>query len=414
MKMNFYQIKSSINCSLGSIPVLRPDNVSLAKCVTCHQFIRKYASFSDIEVMSMLKDGCTFKGFKKIIIESLEEEGFVNMHHVLILSLKDENYIKKEVCTQKVNNLLVKTEDLKKGCVVVTDIGSVVVIMQDNLETLKVFFFSKQSMKMMCQHFELEEFYAYLVSDILYLYNSNVVVILNFRSMKTFTNTSNKKSLMSCELFVTKCEEQLSHYFNCYYLHANLNSICVFEDSIDDICHLPTVVVKVGNQLLLVSAGNKLINIRKISNKRKFLIIKSFSLESIDHDNCEFKIESICYCSCTSQVFALYFKQTVEGTTSLIVVVDLLLMKISSLLEMELTLNRKPSFTIYPSKDGRKMFVQETFENKVIFYQVFTLLPSGLSLQNIVKLYIRNTFSEDTVKNMSLPRSLQEDLLDGY
>ena len=89
-----------------------------------------------------------------------------------------------------------------------------------------------------------------------------------------------------------------------------------------------------------------------------------------------------------------YFKnvaQTINKThfflrfqvSSFILVLDVQRGVCSSVLEMEMTVNRTPDLGMYPLRDGSRLFVQEIFENRTIFFQSFTLLPVGRMLEGL-------------------------------
>ena len=141
---NYYHIKSQVQLENGEVvPVLKPDHVSLGKCVIGHQFIRKFGTINDAAVVNMLRDGCKFIGFKKIIIETSEEEGFVNMHHVLLLRSVDDDF-SKEVCVRRVNGLTIRMDNLKIKNEVVTDSYTVTLFIYNRENFIDVFFFGKK------------------------------------------------------------------------------------------------------------------------------------------------------------------------------------------------------------------------------------------------------------------------------
>ena len=133
------------------------------------------------------------------------------------------------------------------------------------------------------------------------------------------------------------------------------------------------MIVSANNKIIWLSVDNDEIFIYTFSRNHELLLLKSVKMNSIFHNGGNFEFTSYCYCRYTNQVFLLYVTDITNNRNSLIIVINLKKLKILSILEMECTGNRKPVLVMHPSRTGDKLFVQETFENKVIFYQVFTL-----------------------------------------
>jgi len=128
----------------------------------------------------------------------------------------------------------------------------------------------------------------------------------------------------------------------------------------------------------------------------------------------EFAYKTCCYCRSTQQVYIVYAKKCNNDWSSCVIVIDLDTLGVSCILELELTVNRYPQIDIHISPSGYKLFIQETFENKVIFYQVFKMLPKALSLENIAKQYIWENLPKDFPKLQYLPKHLKLELRNGF
>jgi len=125
-----YAVKGQLEYQGQKVPILRPDHVSIGKCVSSGHVVRKYSSIHDIDIVNMLKDGCIFKGFKKVPMESAEEEGFANMHFVLLLSNQDET-IHKEVCVRRLSKVRFRVDLVEAKNEVLTCTNSAVIITFD-------------------------------------------------------------------------------------------------------------------------------------------------------------------------------------------------------------------------------------------------------------------------------------------
>ena len=419
MACEYYKVKSQLQVSNDeSIPVLRPDHVSLGKCVTSHQFIRKYGTINDIEIVNMLRDGCHFRGFKKIKIESNEEEGFANMHHVLQLSSKDLDFY-KEVCVQRVNRLTVDIANLTSNNQVVTDSRSAVIFAFNNKEFIDIFYFGKKHLRYFKMNYPTEDFRVYLTSHILYIPSENKLSVINFGNDIPFLKHMNFVQrpyiiALSAVMFVSYNE----HYDQTPVLrydkldeHSSFCQLIISESTLNSLKVSETMVVSTGNDIIWLASNNDESYIYKFCNGKELLLVKTIEMKSCFPAAVNFEFQKFCYCGCTRQAFLLYIKNCEYNPNSFIVVVDLKKFKVLSILEMELTLNRKPLLIMCPSWDGTKLFVQETFESKVVFYQVFTLLPSELTLQSITKRCIHKMFSESTIQRANIPKYLKTELL---
>lgn len=415
-----YDIKSRLNISNeDSIPVLKPDHVSLGKCVTCHQLVRKYATIKDLAVVNLLRDGGKFHGFKKMMIESSEEEGFANMHHVILLSSPDD--VRKEVCVRRGNNLEVDVAKIKEENDAVTDTNSLVLITYNSEKYLDLFHLANKKIKHYKMMIPSENFKVYLTYQVLYIIFRDQMLMLNFTFEKVVTRTydmssENKIISLSSKMLATWQRLNGMPTLCCDFLEEeqSVRPIIVSPDTLFDLMGSKTLIIPGNANILWLSAGSSKCSIYVFTKSKELVFCKAICLDSFYPEANKFLFERSCYCASTQQVFLLYIKDDGKNASSFIIIIDLLTLKVTSILEMELTLNRKPHLLMYPSRDGSKLFVQETFENRVIFFQVFSLIPSGFTLTNITKQYIWKTFSEEEIQHANIPQNLIKQLLLGY
>lgn len=426
-EMSVYSVTKQIEYDGKKVAVLTPDNISLGKCVTCHSFIRKYASINDIEIRNMLRDGCQFKGFKKIRVDSPEEEGFVNMHFVLMLSSDDIN---KEVCVRRTSRLSLRLDSNTAICSeAVTDSSSscLVIIADKCNKNIELYHFNRNTMKTFTMENYSEELKFVLMSDILYIERGTDLYFVNFGVQEPFQRkieVSSGQEVLLCSsrlvvlLQITSDEKQI---LVCDTLQKNpINKLLIPpEEVMVEFLECKLTVLRVRNKFLWLVCGSSKVSLYTTSLSLDLdddlSLSASIPLISLFPQSTQFVFNTASYCASTNHVFLMYTRHMDDGlTNSNILVLDLQSLCVTSLLELQLTCNRKPDVIMHASKSGHKLFVQETLDNEEIFFQVFKLLPSDLKLQNIIKQFIWEAMSDETLENMDIPKHLRDELEDGF
>ena len=290
--------------------------------------------------------------------------------------------------------------------------------------------FKKQTMKQIVipieeQHRGVWKFE--LVSDVLYIDNSELQFV-NFNTEVPFYRKIHLDSdqialFYSNEMVALAQKNQLNSEspewptIKCDMLRENIHhKQIVLENNILTLLLESTIsVLHINNKFLwLVFHGSEI----KVFNTSGFVndLIEIATLNVLDlFVNCDSaSYKGVCYCRNTQQAYIVYARTNHDEVSSSIVGLDLQTLKISCVLDLELTLNRRPEIKIHVSPIGHKLFVQETFDDKLIFFQVFKLLPADLKLQNITKQYIWDNLSEDILHNRFLPKDLKAELEAGF
>ena len=381
-------VESDKTTSSGNkVTVVKPDHVSLGQCVVHQEFIRKYSSIKDIDILNLLHDGYLYNGFKDLLIESSEQEGFANMHHILMLSSLDK-LITKEVCVRRANNIHVNMSTLKTKREVLTDINSVVIIIPDKEVSLYFYYFTKQKKSSFQLDYPGDNFKASLTSDVLTLEFGTHILVLNFRNespkmKRVDINPDIDILTTSMELLVTSKKSNNLAQLCCDYLHNNMvNDVLVSSEILMELSSSKIITV-FAEKIFWICANDHNLSVYALDQHNDLTVQHTVDIRSFFPKADFFTFIDLCYCSTTMQCFLLYLKELNENVSSFITVFDVNKLQVTSLLEMEMTLNRTPDLVMYPLRDGSRLFVQEIFENRVIFYQVFTLLPVDHMLQNL-------------------------------
>ena len=432
-------------CLKGNSKVrkLKPQHVSLGKCAACHQFTHLYSSVNHSDIVDLLRVGCTYNGFKNIASESPEEEGFVTMHHVLLLSTLDGSEI-KELCVQRTNDYTIDTTiQLKEENFVVSDHDSVVILVSKPLDNLvDAFYFGKHTQARL----ELDvaddvECDVRLERNVLFMRFDELefMLVVCFSGDESYARRINfhpstdiltVSSIMLVTNDSSPCsagEDQDSHDERLHIEHIDTavnRDMSVTSETKNRLIHSKIVIFSVFHNVIWLSITNMNIQVYSYSRSKDLNLLDSFEVKSCfdsSNDNDVFVFVSFTLSTCSMQGFLLYIRNTNSDGVynnndkiSLILVMDLRSLKIVGVLEMELTLNRDPQLKMFPSRDGSKLFVQERFENRVIFYQVFSLTSTDLSLSSIVKRYLWKNFQKTDVINAGLPSRLSEEVLLGF
>lgn len=428
--MSVYTITDQIEYDGKKVAVIIPDHISLGKCVTCHNFVRKYASINDIEIHDMLCGGvCRFHGFKKIRVESSEEEGFAHMHFVLLLSSNESNDLTREVCVRRISTLNLKFES--SVCTepnmseAITDSSCCVVILcERKTKTIRLFHFNRNIMRKFTMEYEQEvEMEFVLMADILYIQKGADLLFINFGLDQPFMRTIKilpNQELMLCStemvvLIQKDIDEKRALICDTLQKDATQKLLIPPDEILNEFIESNVTVLRIQNKFIWIVCGCSHVSLYTTSLcLDKPIVCAKVSLNSLFPESEQFIFSRSCYCASTNQAFLLYTR-TVNGmTNSTVLVLDMHSLSVTALLQLQLTVNRTPQIVMHASRSGHKLFVQETFENKVIFYQVFKLLPAHLRLQNIVKQFIWQTISEGSIDSMKLPKHLKDELRDGF
>lgn len=406
------------------IPTIKPDLISLGKCAACHQFIHRYSSVNHIDIIELLHTGCKYHGFKRNVpVESEEEESFANMHHVLLLSTLDETET-KELCVQRINDYNVVSEQLKNENLVVSDNDSVVIFIYNSTKyRLDICYFGLSDHSFINIDYINNDFNALLDSNVLFLTYESSMLYINFNNeqptIKTIDLSLNTRIIaMSGVMLVTSKQTGSPSVLQCEHLNQSIdNEISVCMDTLERLTNNTNAIFAVFDSILWLSANDETINVYSYLLNKGLCLVDAISIKSyLPGDENEYVFISFCHSACSKQAFLLYLQvgQNTADKNSFILVFDFKRLKIVSLLEMELTMNREPQLKVCPSRDGGKLLVQERFENRVIFYQIFSLLRSSFLLQRIVKRFIWNNFSKENILSSSLPKHLIKEVLDGF
>ena len=370
------------------IPIVKPDHVSLGQCVVHQEFIRKYSSIKDSDILNLLHDGFIYNGFKDLLIESSEQEGFANMHHILLLSSSD-NLVTKELCLRRKNNISVDISKLKVGSEIITDIHSAVVILPDKEASLYFYYFGKDKKNLYFQmDYPKDNFIATLISDVLTLDFGSHITVVNYRdSSPVIKNVDVSPDMQvlstALEYMVSYKKSDECPQLYCANLHSDkVDSVLVSADLLNDLSESKMISVSVG-PLYWICADHESVRVFERNEENGLKVQHCTDIQSFYPKADLFTFVDLCYCCTTMQCFLLYLKEVGDDISSFIVVLDVNKLEVTSVLEMEMTLNRTPDLLMYPLRDGSKLFVQEIFENRVIFYQAFTLLPVDHMLQNL-------------------------------
>ena len=408
------------------VPVISPDHISLGQCATTFHFSRKYATIKDQEVIDILGGDCDFLGFKKINIQSLEEELFANMHHLLEIRSKFDKKI-KELCIMRQNEVDVQPPHIgKSNCrnFAVADINSIVVIKMSHLN-IELFFFNKRTLKKFSMPYDDDYGIARMCGDKLYLVNINRIKLVNFEDREPFVKVlpsyTSEMSIvcMANEMVVMyqKVEDNKALLYSDLKEASELKLLQVENELIDSLINESNkfVICTSYDRMFWVIMENESFSFYKfIAAKKEVEFIKRFDMKIFFPNATGFTCNNSIYHRSTRQLFLLYEVEEGDYPTCFVLVFDMISFNVSSLMKMELTLKKNQEFKICCSRDGTKLFVQVTFENKVIFYQVFSLLPQGLSLLNIVTCYLRKNMHEDFIIGANLPKVLKEEVLEGF
>ena len=427
-----YTVKARIEYQGESIPVIRPDHVSLGKCVISRHFVRKYSSINDLEIQNLLKDGCLFKGYKKVKSESAEEEAFANMHFVLLLSNLDDT-IHKQVCIRRMMTIQIhmdRFEGIKTEVLTSSTVSSVIINIDKKNEQISIFHFKKKIMKTiilpLMNSRQQGRWKFELVSDVLYIDNKNLHFV-NFNYSEPFYRkiklglkedalvysnevvvilnkdpsliSSPEPPIILCDMLRQETEQR-----QIVITHEILNLLL---DNISSIHYVN------GKFVWLIYYGPLIhIFVSKIIDG----LVKVATINTLDlFINCQLSVfKTACYSSSTNQLYIVYYKTCLGEMSSSIVCLDLRSHLISYILDLELTSERRPEIIMQLSSSGHKLFVQETFEETLIFYQVFKLPPARLTLQNITKQYIWENLSEEILLSTFIPKYLREELIEGF
>lgn len=422
--MSVYSIAKQIEYDGNQVAVLTPNHISLGKCVTCHSFIRKYASINDIEIRNMLRDGCQFKGFKKIKVESPEEEGFANMHFVLMLSNDD---VSKEVCVRRDGRLNLKINNATETvCEAVTDSTSCVVIVSNNSNRNIEFYHFRRNVirKFTMREDNSADLKFVLMSDILYIERDSNLYFINFGVQEPFQRlikVSSDQEILLCSsnlviLLQSGFDEQQTLICDTLQRDPIHKLLIPPEDVMEEFIESKLTVLRIRNKFVWLVCSTKKVSlyVTPLSLDGELSLVASIPLVDLFPQSSNFFFNTASYCSSNNHVFLMYTRQVERKTCSTILMIDLHSHRVTSLLELQLTCNRKPHVVMHASRSGHKLFVQETFDNKVIFFQVFRLLPGDLKLQNIVKQFVLESMSEEAIGNQYLPKHLLEQLDDGF
>ena len=162
----------------------------------------------------------------------------------------------------------------------------------------------------------------------------------------------------------------------CEHLDVPLcRELLVTKEILDKLILSEIAIFSVFRSIIWLAANNEDINIYSYTPHNDLCLLDTIEVKSYIHgDTHALSFVSFCSSDCSMQAFLLYIQDghedDIEDKNSFVFVFDLKTLKIVSILEMELTMNRHPQLKMYPSRDGSKLFVQERFENRVI------LLPS--------------------------------------
>lgn len=375
-----------ITCKV-KVPYIKPDHVSLGQCVVHQEFTRKYASIKDADIHSLLHDGYKFNGFKEIMIESSEQEGFANMHHILLLT-STEGDISKELCLRRGNKIDVDVSKLKEEREILTDINTVVVMMPDKEASLHFYFFGYEKKNLTYQmEYPKSDFNASLISDVLTLEFECNIQVINFRGDAPTIHYVDKKPdevlATSMEMIVSsKKADELPQLF-CDYLHeTRLETLLVTHDILCEFTESKIITIP-HNNVTWICANHEKITVYNVDKDNSLTLNHTTCIKTFFPDADLFTFVDLCFCNTTLQCFVLYLKEFGDDVSSFIVVLDTKKLEVTSILEMEMTMNRTPELVMYPLRDGTRLFVQEFFGNRVIFYQSFTLLPVDHMMQNL-------------------------------
>jgi len=422
MNKEVYKIKNKVKYGpQESIPIIQPDHVSLGKCATCQEFKRRYSSIQDIEIINILRDGCKHLGFKKLIIESMEEEGFANMHHVIRIATLDESVV-KEICIQRQTDINLKKDQIKETSAILTDTNSIVIVNYNKDNYFDLFFFSRHIFKKFSMDYIDENIFIVLREDKLYFIYGAYIKVINFSEDHVVTkmiemNGGKYIAALSSEMLLYSVTKDGKSILFCDNLQESQEVAQVhvpYSSIFDDEFYLPLYILSYRNNIYWIILQDEQFSLYYLNKSNELNLVKTIVLSDLfGSAYTSFSFESCYYNRSTKQVFMMYHAEQQNETTRYILVYDMRSLSFACILEMELTLKRDPSFKMCPSRDGSKLFVQETFENKVMFYQVFTLMPTELLLENITAMYIRTNLSEEHIKSANLPRYLKEDLLGG-
>ena len=419
-----YAIKGQLEYQGQKVPILRPDHVSIGKCVSSVRVVRKYSSIHDIDIVNLLKDGCIFKGFKKVPMESAEEEGFANMHFVLLLSNLDET-IHKEVCVRRLSKVRFRVDLVEAKNEVLTCINSAVIITFDkkNKKSFYYHFYGTEMKKIELPvdqdigswKFVLISNVLFIEKDELFFINFNPpkpvfrevsmvekeVALVYTNEMIALVNESSKSPMTTM-----KCDMLMEDY--------SYTMLLVSERILNILLNCVIFVIKKNNGFIWFGYTPSCFHTLQAPVEGDLEITYTIQLQDMFPLCSAFAYKTSCYCRSTQQVYIVYAKKCIDDWSSCVIVVDLDTLGVSCILELELTVNRYPQIDMHISPSGYKLFVQETFEEKVIFYQVFKMLPKGLTLENIAKQYIWENVEEDFPKLQFLPKHLKMELRDGF
>lgn len=427
-----YIVKGRIEYQGESIPVLGPDHVSLGKCVISRHFVRKYSSINDLEIQNLLKDGCLFKGYKKVKSESAEEEAFANMHFVLLLSNLDDT-IHKQVCIRRMMTIQIhmdRFEGIKTEVLTSSTVSSVIINIDKKNEQISIFHFKKKTMKtiilplMENQHERQWKFE--LVSDVLYIDNKNLHFV-NFNYSEPYYRKinlgSNEDALVYSNEVVVILNKDPALAISpeppiilCDMLRRQTEQrqIVITYEILSLFLNNFSSVHYVNGKFVWIIYYGPLIHIYVSKIIDGFVNVGTINTLEL-FSNCQQSFfKTACYSSSTNQLYIVYYKTNLGDMSSSIVCLDLNSHLISYILDLQYTSERRPEIIMQLSQSGHKLFVQETFEEKLIFYQVFRLPPARLTLQNITKQYIWENLSEELLLNTQLPKSLQDELVVGF
>ena len=427
-----YTVKGRVDYQGESIPVIRPDHVSLGKCVISRHFVRKYSSINDVEIHNLLKDGCMFKGYKKVKSESPEEEAFANMHFVLLLSNYDDT-IHKQLCIRRMMSLKIhmdRFEGTKTEVLTSSTVSSLIINIDKKSEEISIFHFRKRMMKSIViplmesqqeRHWKFE-----LVSDVLYIEN-DCLYFVNFNPDEPFYRKinlePNENALVYSNEVVVISNKDASKITSpepptvlCDMLRQNheQRQIVLTHELLELLLNSISSIHYVNGKFVWLIYYGPLIDI--YVSRIQDGLVKVGTLNTLElFPNCQLSVfKTTCYSSSTNQVYIVYYKTSLGNMSSSIVCLDLKSHSISYILDLEFTSDRRPEIVMQLSSSGHKLFVQETFEEKLIFYQVFKLPPARLTLQNITKSFIWQNLSEEILLSSFIPKILREELLEGF